>query len=141
MSFLSDGASGFSLLSDTSLAIDNIAFGQTNRPDLIANPNNGPKTAQEWFNTAAFAQPAAGRFGDAPWNAVEDPGIANFDFSVFKNFHLGEKNQLQFRAEFFNLFNTPQFDPPNTVFGTPSFGTIISAGDGREVQFALKYSF
>jgi hypothetical protein len=127
--------------SDTSLAIDNVAFGQTNRPDLIANPNNGPKTAQEWFNTAAFAEPAAGRFGDAPWNAVEDPGIANFDFSVFKNFHLGEKNQLQFRAEFFNLFNTPQFDPPNTVFGTPSFGTITSAGDGREVQFALKYNF
>lgn len=129
---------------DTGLAFNNMgptAGGWYDRPDLIANPNDGPKTAQEWFNTSAFALAPTGTYGNAARNIVEAPGIANWDFSIFKNFRLTERQRLQFRAELFNIFNTPQFDPPNTTFGSPSFGEIFSAGDGREIQFALKYSF
>ena len=129
---------------NTSLAFDNTITGQggaDDRPDLIGNPNNGPKNPQEWFNTAAFVTPVPGTYGNAGRNIINDPGIVNFDFSLFKNFRIREGQELQFRAEAFNLFNTPQFDPPNTVFGTAGFGTISSAGDGREIQIALKFSF
>jgi hypothetical protein len=129
---------------DTSLGFDNAVTGgggADDRPNLVGNPNNGPKTALEWFNSAAFATPPVGVYGNAPRNVIDAPGIANFDFSLFKNFGLTERQQLQFRFETFNLFNTPQFDPPNTVFGTASFGRITSAGDGRQIQLALKYSF
>jgi hypothetical protein len=129
---------------DTSLAVDNAGTGGAgadDRPDLIGNPNNGPKTPLEWFNTAAFVLPPAGRYGNARRNIIDAPGISNFDFSLFKNFRITEKQQLQFRTEVFNLFNHPQFDPPSTVFGTSSFGRISSAGDGRQIQVALKYNF
>jgi hypothetical protein len=129
---------------NTSLAFDNTNTGQggaDDRPDMVSNPNNGPKTTQEWFNTAAFVTPVPGTYGNAPRNVIDDPGIFNFDFSLFKNFRIGERQQLQFRAEAFNLFNTPQFDPPDTLFGTAGFGTISSSGDGRHIQLALKYSF
>jgi hypothetical protein len=108
---------------------------------MIKNPNHGPKTPQEWFDTSAFVAGTPGNYGDSRRNPILAAGIANFDFSLFKNFRLTESQRLQFRAEAFNLFNKPQFDPPNTVFGTAAFGTISSAGDGREVQLALKYSF
>jgi Carboxypeptidase regulatory-like domain len=129
---------------DTSLAFDNAGTGGSgadDRPDLVGDPNNGPKTPLEWFNTAAFALPTPGRYGNARRNIIDAPGVSNFDFSIFKNFHINEKHQFQFRAEVFNLFNHTQFDPPNTVFGTANFGRITSAGDGRQIQLAVKYSF
>jgi hypothetical protein len=129
---------------DTTLAVDNAGTGgggSDDRPNLIGNPNNGPKTAQQWFNTAAFALGPAGRYGNAARNVITAPGISNFDFSLFKNFRLTERHNLQFRAEFFNGFNHTQFDPPNTVFGTATFGRVLSAGDGRQIQLALKYKF
>lgn len=129
---------------DTSLGLDNAGTGgggSDDRPNLIADPNNGPKTPQQWFNTAAFVLGPAGRYGNAARNVIQAPGILNFDFSLFKTFHVMERQSLDFRAEFFNGFNHTQFDPPNTVFGTANFGKILSAGDGRQIQLALKYRF
>jgi hypothetical protein len=126
------------------LGLDNAGTGgggSDDRPNLIGNPNNGPKTAQQWFNTAAFALGQAGQYGNAGRNVITAPGISNFDFSLFKNFRITERHNLQFRAEFFNGFNHTQFDPPNTVFGTATFGRVLSAGDGRQIQLALKYKF
>ena len=75
------------------------------RPNLIGNPNNGPKTAQEWFDVSAFQrlnpQTQAGQFGDAGRNVTQAAGIGQYDFSVFKNFIFSESTALQFRAEFF----------------------------------------
>ncbi|MFN7997340.1 MAG: carboxypeptidase regulatory-like domain-containing protein [Bryobacteraceae bacterium] len=147
------------------------AFGNPYRPDLVGNPfvpgpvaaNPDPAchitTAQNgkaavvveqpgsWFNTCAFAQPAAGQFGTAGRNILTGPGVLNLDFSLAKNIPLRNENRLlQLRCEFFNLFNHPNFDIPNHVFGTSTFGQVLSANaygsrPPRQIQLGLKYRF
>jgi Carboxypeptidase regulatory-like domain len=122
------------------------------RPNLIGNPNNGPKRWDAWFNTAAFAQAASGTFGNSGRNVIIGPRTNSADFSVLKTTKIAERANLQFRAEFFNLFNHPNFTLPNVTFNSAAFGTIASTvdvangnplGDGgpRLVQFALKLVF
>ena len=66
----------------------------------------------------------------------------NFDWSLFKDFSPSESWRIQFRAEFFNLFNTPQFALPNATIGNPSAGVITSTiGNNRQVQLGLRLSF
>jgi hypothetical protein len=67
--------------------------------------------------------------------------VHNLDFSAFKNFHIKERANLQFRAEFFNLTNTATFGLPDQVFSNQTFGRISSAGSPRQAQFALKLLF
>jgi hypothetical protein len=81
------------------------------------------------------------QFGNAPRHPITSPGVNNWDFALQKDFALREQMRLRFTAEAFNGFNHPNFGPPNTTFGTPQFGTITSAADGREIQFGLKFSF
>lgn len=71
-----------------------------------------------------------------------------FDFSILKDYPFSERSRLQFRSEFFNIFNTPQFNNPNAMIGDPAVGRVSSAGDAfffqrtsRQIQFALKYYF
>ncbi|MBV8475828.1 MAG: TonB-dependent receptor [Acidobacteria bacterium] len=124
------------------LGFDNSNTGNFyDRPDTIGNPNNGPKTVTEWFNTSAFALPPPFTFGNTRRNTIDGPGIKTLDLSLFKNITLTERTSLQFRAEFFNSLNHPNFDPPGTTFGTPSFGVISGAADPRQIQFALKFLF
>ncbi|HEY6490095.1 MAG: TonB-dependent receptor [Terracidiphilus sp.] len=108
---------------------------------------SGQRTRKEWFNTAAFSNPGAQQWGDAGRNILEGPGTTNVDFSVFKTLALHEGASLQLRSEFFNLFNTPQFNNPNATVG-PGFGTVSSAGSpttlqrvSREIQLAAKIVF
>ena len=112
--------------------------GSQDRPDLIGDVNHGPKTPQQWFNTAAFARPPQYTFGTAGRNLITSPGINNSDFSISKNFKVLETGRLQFRSEIFNIFNHPNFDAPNATFGTARFGQISSAQDARELQFGVK---
>ena len=73
---------------------------------------------------------------------MRGPGTHNLDFSVFKNFHIRERANLQFRAEFFNFTNTPTFGLPDQVYSNQTFGRISSAGNvPRQTQFALKLLF
>jgi hypothetical protein len=111
------------------------------RPNVIANPNNGPHTPSEWFNTAAFALPGQDTFGTAGRNVVLGPGLANLDFSLRKEASLREGVRLQFRCDVYNVFNHPNFDLPGRIFGASNFGVISSAEDPREFQFALKLLF
>ncbi len=132
------------------------------RPDVIAPPNldKGKRTILNYFNTAAFALQAPGTFGNSARNNVRGPGINNFDFSLFKNFSLprftggsAEGPKLQFRGEFFNVFNHTQFSGINTTFvpaqdvaGSPvspssPFGSVTGARAPREIQLALKLIF
>jgi hypothetical protein len=117
----------------------------SNRPDLISNPNDGPRTAQEWFNIHAFQQlnptTQAGQFGSAGRNVVQLAGIAQLDFSVFKDFRFTETKTLEFRAEFFNLFNRVSFGLPENDISSPTFGQVESALPPRQIQFALKFLF
>ena len=124
------------------LGFDNSNTGNfQDRPDTICNPNNGPRTINEWFNTSCFALPAPFSYGDTGRNTIDGPPIKDLDLSLFKNIDFTESKSLQFRAEFFNSLNHPSFNPPGTTFGTSSFGVISSAADPREIQFALKLLF
>jgi hypothetical protein len=120
------------------------------RPDLIGDPRGKPCVPNTFFNTCAFADPPSGSFGDVSRNSVQGPGYQIWDFSVFKNFAITERTKLEFRAEFFNVFNHPNLQfaksgPQNsintTTFGTPQFGFLTGARDPRQVQLALKLSF
>jgi len=100
------------------------------------------------LNFAAFTAPADGRIGNVARGAFRGPAIYNFDFSVFKKFQI-ERHQFQFRAEFFNIFNTPQFNLPGSITVSPgNFGvststltTVSNFGTQRQIQFGLRYNF
>ena len=118
-----------------------LGFGSVDRPNELSNPNNGPKTVDQWFNTAAFKISPYGTFGSAGRNIVQGPGLASINLALVKNTALGERMKLQFRAEFFNAFDRANFGLPNNFIGSPAFGRITSAGDPRRVQLALKLLF
>lgn len=120
--------------------------------DRIANGNLPPsqRTLQPWFDPSAFRTPPPFTFGNAGRNILEGPGTAVADLSIFKDFPISrrEGSRMQFRAEFFNLPNSPQFNGPNAAIGDPAVGQIRSAGDpfffqrtSRQIQFALKYYY
>ncbi|MBI1354073.1 MAG: hypothetical protein GC160_06985 [Acidobacteria bacterium] len=106
------------------------------------------RTLQHWFDDSAFQNPGFRVWGNGGRNTLFGPGTNQWDFSVFKNFQVRESVRLQFRSEFFNFFNTPQFNNPNSTIGTANTGRITSAGSEttlqraqRQIQFALKLMF
>jgi hypothetical protein len=125
------------------LPFDNPNVGEgTKLPNLIGDPNNGPKTVDNFFNTSAFAQPAPFTFGNERIDSIEGPGIKDVDISLVKNTLIKEGMNLQFRCEAFNAANHPIFGQPNATFGTPQFGQISDTRlDNRQIQVALKLSF
>ena len=116
-------------------------FGANDRPNVVGNPELSQQTPEQWFNTAAFAFPPAGNFGNAGRNILDGPGYQNVNASLVKNTALTETMSLQFRAEVFNLFNHPNFNLPDNFLGSPTFGRISSARDPRHIQFGLKLLF
>jgi hypothetical protein len=113
----------------------------TDRPNLVGDPNTGPRTPDKWFNTSAFKLQPFGTFGNAGRGIIDGPGFQSVDLGVGKFTPLTERLNLEFRAETFNLLNHANFDLPNRQFSTPGFGQIFSANDPREIQFALKLHF
>jgi Carboxypeptidase regulatory-like domain len=111
------------------------------RPNLVANPNRGPKTAAEWFDSAAFALPSPYTFGNSGRNVVIGPGLANLDLSLQKKWSLADSKFMEFRVDAFNALNHPNFNLPGRIFGAANFGVITSAQDAREFQLALKFIF
>jgi hypothetical protein len=109
-------------------------------PAILGNPN-------EWFNPNAFILPAVGTYGNVGRGGYTGPGLADLDLSILKSTAITERMRLQFRAEFFNILNHPNFASPNTtVFSgtayTASAGLITStATTSRQIQFALKLMF
>jgi len=118
-----------------------LGFGANDRPNLVGNPELSNPTTSQWFNTAAFAFPAPGTFGNAGRNILEGPGFQSVNASLVKNTRFSERVNLQFRAEAFNLFNHPNFNLPDNFLGSPTFGRITSARDPRHIQFGLKLLF
>jgi hypothetical protein len=119
----------------------NIGAGPAQRPNVSGDPNVGPRTPNQSFNTSVFTLPALFTFGNAPRNAVIGPGLQEFDFSLQREIPLREAVKLQFRAEAYNLFNHANFNIPNRTAFTANFGSISSAQDARQLQFALKLIF
>jgi hypothetical protein len=115
------------------------------RPNLTCNPNNGPRTTAEWFNTSCFALPASFTYGNAGRDIVIGPGLDDFDASIQKEFLVRENMRLQFRLDIFDFFNHPNFNAPvgagRTFSTSSSFGSITSANDPRDMQFSLRLAF
>jgi hypothetical protein len=127
------------------------------RPNRVAGVSqygtgSGP---DNFLNPAAYSMPLAGTFGDLGRNTFYGPSYNQIDFSIIKKIPLTERTNLDFRAEFFNLFNHPNFDEPNSTWGTdasgnvfPSFGQVLNTlgrtlgvGTSRQIQFALRFNF
>jgi Carboxypeptidase regulatory-like domain len=143
--------------------VSSIVPNTQNRPN-VSGAGSNPHTVNEWFDTSVYSVPAAGTWGNAPHNSVWGPGRDNWNLSLYKNFVFNEARgiSLQFRAEFFNIWNHTQFqgDTQNggistnasfiPVKGSPgqftldpssNFGQVTSAYDPRTIQLALKLFF
>jgi hypothetical protein len=115
------------------------------RPDLVPSvpikpANQGPN---QWFNPAHFSEPVAGAFGNAGRDIPKGPGMAEVDFSLLKNFRLSERYHLEFRSEFFNIVNHPNFEGNGIQnnFDLAGAGALTLANPPRQIQFALKLYF
>jgi hypothetical protein len=114
------------------------------RANYTGQPVFGPgtRTADRWFNPAAFATPAAFTFGNVGRNTVYGPGMQTLDLALHREFALTEKLRFQIRGELFNALNHTNLGTPNRFVNTPQFGTITEAATpGREVQLGARISF
>ncbi|HUK33187.1 MAG TPA: hypothetical protein VLV86_04690, partial [Vicinamibacterales bacterium] len=128
------------------LSLDNSNSGNTggstaglDRPNLIGNPDLSNPTANEWFNTAAFAIPAPYTFGNAGRNSLRGPGFASFDVAVSKRLPTNRRVGTTIQLQVFNLFNKTNFNLPGNDIDVPAtFGRILSAQAARQVQLSVR---
>ncbi len=123
--------------------LDRANVGRTyQRPDLVGNPNAGPKTVEQWLNTSAFRLPANGTYGTAGAYITDADGRHVYDISLGKRFFPRENHTIEFRTEFFNTFNTPKFSNPNNNQQSSAFGQITGVAQAaRQIQLVLRYTF
>ena len=123
----------------------NIGGERRARPNLVGDPvlPESERTLSRYFNTDAFAvfSPGTQAFGNAGIGLMRGPAYVNFDFSLAKTFRMNDRRSFQFRTELFNAFNHPNFGPPNIQRESSGFGQILTAGNGRIIQFGLKFYF
>jgi Carboxypeptidase regulatory-like domain len=132
---------GFPFTVQASGDIPNIGSGTTNtRADLVGNPRVDTPTVNRWFNTEAFARPAAYTYGNSGRNILDGPGVRNLDLTIMKRIRIAEGHSLQLRLEAFNAFNHPNYSMPDASVGSTTIGSINGATD-REMQVGLKYIF
>lgn len=113
------------------------------RADVLRDPNlpSDQRSIEHWFDTDAFTQPLINQFGNQGVGLVRAPGIVNLNMSFIRVFRIGERKKLQFRGEFFNLPNHPNFGVPNHAYQGPGFGLIASARAARQVQMGLRLTY
>ena len=117
--------------------------GGPDRPNVLADPRlpSDERTLARWFDTSVFVPQAINTWGNAGRSILNGPGRISVDLSLHREFNFTERIRLQFRAEAFNISNTPPLGNPNTNLGNPAFGSITSAGLPRNIQLALKLLF
>lgn len=115
----------------------------TQRPNVITNPNlaSSERTTERFFNTSAFSMAPQFTIGNSSRNPVRGPQYRNADIALIKRTYFGEYRNIEFRAEAFNVTNTPPLGAPATIAGAAGFGSITSAGDPRVLQFGIKINF
>jgi hypothetical protein len=128
------------------IATDIANSGTFSRPNIVPGQRislpASQRTAAHWFNTNAFSTPAPFTFGNAGRNIIMGPGNIVFDLAVDRRFAIREETNIEFRAEFFNAFNHPNFGIPGTyVDFAPFFGNILGTGPPRRIQLALRFEF
>jgi hypothetical protein len=135
---------------DVASSANSLNIGEGSRADRLSNGNlpAGQRTLTHWFDTSAFVNSGLRLWGNEGRNVLVGPGTKQLDLSFFKNFRITEAKRLQFRSEFYNFTNTPQFNNPNATIGSPTFGQVTSAGSElslqraqRQVQMSLKFYF
>jgi hypothetical protein len=129
-------------------ASNNVGFGFNQRPDVVpgVNPIPANRSINDWVNPAAFSQPAAFTFGDAPrfFSNLHGPRYFDWDMGIQKYWRFGESKSVQFRFEMFNALNHPDFFQPDTNLSDVSagnFGRITAAYQARTAQVAAKFYF
>ncbi|MGB7266883.1 MAG: TonB-dependent receptor [Terracidiphilus sp.] len=113
------------------------------RPDRLGDPNSGPRTIKQWFNTSAFAYVPASqtRPGDESIGTIYGPGSEVVNVSLLRNIRIVEGTTMQLRAETYNTFNHTNWSGPNTSLNSTSFGIISGNGEPRKMQIAAKFTF
>jgi hypothetical protein len=112
------------------------------RPNRLSGGTQANPTIANWFDKTAFALPASFTYGNAGADILREDKFKNLDFSLFKQFQVSERGRVQFRAEAFNLTNSPSFSAPGSNIDTATGGVVTSTLSApRNVQLALKFSF
>jgi hypothetical protein len=137
------GQSGFPFTVTTSgTAINTVA--SASRANVVPGVPQYPtkKSVSEWFNPSAFAVPTAYNWGNSGRNILHGPDEINLDSSAEKKFPITEGRKLLFRAEFFNMFNYPQFQIPASVIASSGVGNITATSNtARQIRFTLRLTF
>lgn len=118
--------------------------GTPQRPNRVCNGNlsAGKQSIKEWYQLSCFVTPPNYTFGNTGRNVLIGPGLETWDLGADKDFRLTERFGLQFRSEFFNALNHPNFGLPNASIGSVAAGTITNViTNARQVQFALRLHF
>jgi hypothetical protein len=111
------------------------------RVNQIGDKPYGDRTLNNWFNASAFAQPALGTYGASGRNAYQGPGSRVLNLSLVRSFRVQQMHRIEARVEAFNAFNWFRWGNPIANLSDQNFGRILSAGDPRIMQFAVKYQF
>jgi hypothetical protein len=112
------------------------------RPNRIGSGESANPTLDAWFDKTAFVEPAAFTYGNSGRSILRADHQWNVDLSLFKRFSTGNSSRVEFRAEAFNLLNTPYFNEPNAQIDTAAAGRVTStSNNARQLQFGLKYVF
>jgi hypothetical protein len=130
--------------------VDRWGGGDSPRTNIVGDPILGDKDFNRWFNTGAIAGPGFNDFGNAPIDVFREPGIANWDVTIYKRFPLGsERFRLRLGFEFYNILNHTQWEnvdnsarfdsEGNQVNG--QFGQVVSSRDPRQMQLSLRLQF
>lgn len=120
---------------------NNVGADQTGMPNLTGDPE-GPRTVEQWFNTAAFTQVPSGTFGNAGRNILRGPGWVTFDMSVQRQINLTGRVNATIRWDVFNLFDRANLGLPERNIASATAGVISTlAGDPRVMQFSLRLAF
>ena len=117
--------------------------GGPDRPNVVGDwrLDADERSLARWFDTSGFAANNPFTFGNAGRNLITGPGVVNLDFAVYKEFRITERFRSQFRAESFNVTNTPGIRHSRLQVGDPTFGQINGADRSRNMQFGLKVIF
>jgi hypothetical protein len=121
---------------------NNVGTSMTGLPNASGD-TEGPKTVDQWFNTAAFQAVTSGTFGNELRNRLTGPGFQNFDMTFQRQIKIGPRMAATLRWDIFNVFNTVNFGLPNKDISTAAtFGTISSlSSDPRIMQIAARFTF
>jgi hypothetical protein len=143
--------SGQPLTAVLSTALSGTQSNGTDRPDLVGKANlpGDERNPNHWFNTSAFVPPPIFTDGQGDYsipgnesrNVITGPGLGTGDVSLERHFRISEKLTTDFRTDFFNITNHPNFNRPGLIVGTTQFGNINSAGNSRQIQFSLRLNW